>query len=328
MRYLNRNYLFLLGCYLTFFVLAAGCLDFSEQRKSSIHKPNLLKYDSVKTITKIDSILRYRFNRKITYASYPIKGIKTVHILDSLYGEDGRTLILTLNRLDSYNLRRGDSLVIPDTLANLISYCPFPFLIDKLKLIPKIVFVSRRIQAFACYENGILLRWGPTSTGRKSKPTPEGLFHTNWKSKKTISTINEEWVLPFYFNIVNNEGVAFHHFSLPGYPASHACIRLLENDAEWFFHWAEQWIVTKDGEKIRAYGTPVLIFGDYKYGTPPPWKRLTIDPDAQSISTTEIDSLLEKYLSVIKERYNDRELVLVSLKQEKAKRDSINLSMK
>lgn len=325
---LNRKCLPLFGIYLILIIFFVGCLDFSDQKKTDDQKPNLLHFDSVKTDAKIDSILNYKFNKKITYSSFPVKGVKTVHILDSLFGKDARTLILTLNRLDSHNLRRGDSLVIPDTIAQLISYSPYPFVIEKLKLIPKIIFVSRKIQAFACYENGVIIRWGPTSTGRKSKPTPEGLFHTNWKSRKTTSTINEEWVLPFYFNIVNNEGVAFHHFSMPGYPASHACIRLLENDAQWLYSWAEQWILTKDGEQIRAYGTPVIIFDNYKYGTPPPWKRLTIDPDAQNIEIAKIDSLLDKHLDSIKERYNEREIILLALKMEKAKRDSIKLSMK
>lgn len=308
------------------FHFISGCSKVEE--KEIVDKLPPLKFDSVMVEAKADTILKYKINRIITYTKYPVKGRKTIRELDSLYGSEGRNLILTLNRLDSYNLRRGDSLVVPDTIAPLLSFSPFPYIIDSLKEISKIIFVTRRLQAFACYENGVLIKWGPTSTGRRSKQTPFGLFHTNWKSKKTVSTIDEEWVLPFYFNIHNKEGVAFHHFSMPGYPASHACIRLLEKDAEWLYYWAEQWILTKDGVGVRAFGTPVIIFGDYKYGTPPPWKNVLSNPEECSVSVSEISELLKIHLETIKERLRIRQMVKLAIKEEKAARDSVKLAMK
>jgi hypothetical protein len=327
---LGKRYLILVSgiCYIEIFWYLTGCLGVSEKKKSDISYLKALKIDTIKIKTVTDSILKYKLNRPIKYTYFHVKGRLSVHELDSLYGTKNRTLILTLNRLDPYNLRAGDKLVVPDTFANILSYSPYPFVIKELKEIPKIIFVSRYIQAFACYENGNLVRWGPTCTGRKSKPTPEGLFSTNWKSRKTTSTINEKWILPFYFNIVNYEGVAFHHFAMPGYPVSHACIRLLENDAGWLYYWAEQWILNNDGETIRAYGTPVIIFGEYKYGSPPPWKELTDNSDALTISIDEIKDLLNMHLETIKERNLKRQLAIIEIKREKAEKDSLKLTMK
>jgi len=35
--------------------------------------------------------------------------------------------------------------------------------------------------------------------------------------------------------------VSFHKFDLPGYPASHGCVRLPEEDAKWIYDWADHW---------------------------------------------------------------------------------------
>jgi hypothetical protein len=327
---LGKRYLLpVLGiCYLIGLSYLTGCSGVTEKKKTSTDSLAVLKKNTIKINAVTDTILKYKLNRIVKYTSFQIKGKQSIHVLDSLYSTQNLSLILALNRLDSYSMRAGNSIVIPDTLANILSYSPYPFIIDELKEIPKIIFVSRHIQAFACYERGNLVRWGPTCTGRKSKPTPEGLFSTNWKSRQTTSTINEKWILPYYFNILNNDGVAFHHFAMPGYPVSHACIRLLEKDAEWIYYWAEQWILGSDLKTIRAYGTPVVIFDEYKYGKPQPWKALVDNPDTLTISMDEIKILLDKYLPTIKERNDNRQLVRLEIKREKAAKDSLKLSMK
>lgn len=263
-----------------------------------------------------DTVLRYKLPRLIHYSPFPVKGRAPMAKLDSIYGTDGAKLILALNRLDEADIRRADTLVVPDTLTNLLSYCPYPYVIEKAREIPKLLLISRRIQAFAAYENGVLVKWGPTSTGRKAKPTPEGLFSANWKSLKTTSTIDSSWILPYYFNFQNKEGVALHQFSMPGYPASHACVRLLENDARWLYYWAEQWILSSDG-KLEAYGTPIIVFDEYRFGKRKPWKNLLENPDAITVTDKDIQDLMDKYLPTILERSDKRKEVVEARKTEK-----------
>lgn len=260
-----------------------------------------------------DTVLRYRFDKPVHYSPYLVRGRSPLARLDSIYGPGGAKLILALNRLDEANIRRADTLVVPDTLANLLSYCPYPYVIEQLRSVPKLLLISRRIQAFAAYENGVLIKWGPTSTGRKAKPTPEGLFSANWKSLKTTSTIDSSWILPYYFNFQNREGVALHQFSMPGYPASHACVRLLENDARWLYYWAEQWILSEDG-KIEAYGTPIIVFDEYRFGKRRPWKNLLENPDAITVTDQEIQGLMDKYLPTIMERVEKRKETILARK--------------
>jgi hypothetical protein len=137
--------------------------------------------------------------------------------------------------------------------------------------VPKAIVVHQSSQTFGAYENGRLVRWGPVSTGRKETPTPEGSFNLTWKARSRRSTDNQAWLLEWYFNFVNARGVSFHQFDLPGYAASHACVRLLQRDAEWLYGWGEQWQLDKSGRTIVTPGTPVVVVGTFGHNQPGPW---------------------------------------------------------
>ena len=62
---------------------------------------------------------------------------------------------------------------------------------------------------------------------------------------------------------MNERGVSFHLFDLPGYPASHACVRLLLRDAQWLYGWGEQWKLDETKRKVTTPGTPVVVLGTY-----------------------------------------------------------------
>lgn len=307
-------------------VLFLGCSENKSQpvNESGIVARPAVNIDSLHYVTLRDSVIRLDLSRRIKYRPVVSRGARTLLRLEKKLGKGTPDVILALNRIDRSHLRYGDTLIVPDTLTAFVSYSPFPFVIDQLKDIPKIIFVSRKIQAFAAYHKGLLVRWGPTSTGKKSKQTPAGLFYMNWKAKKTISTIDPDWILPFYFNFENFEGAAFHVFDMPGYPASHACVRLLEPDAKWIYRWGEQWLIGKDGQTKEASGTPVVVFDDYPFGKRKPWKKILDSPQAGRISDARISELLGLYLPQIRQEVLNREKVLEQRAREKElKADSL-----
>ncbi|MFH1143409.1 MAG: L,D-transpeptidase [Candidatus Eisenbacteria bacterium] len=215
---------------------------------------------------------------------------------DSL-GLAGFRQVLKFNRIDQDHVRRDDFLIIPSglreagALPDSLFGSPFPRALAAAESLRKLVIVSIRVQAFAAYDHGWLIRWGPASTGRKATPTPAGLYHVNWKDEERASTINEEWLLKWCLNIDNLLGVSLHEYALPGWPASHSCVRLGHEDAQWLYDWAEQWKLSADGLAIVEPGTPVLVFGEYPWGRPP-WKRLNEDPEATTVSAGEIAAAL------------------------------------
>ena len=208
-------------------------------------------------------------------------------------------IAIAVNRTDKAFFAKMDSVIIPtDMSGDIAFYLPFPVEVPYLADVDKILFFSYPTQTFAAYENGILIYTGPTNMGRKKDQTPTGLFFTNWKAEETISTFDDEWKLLWNFNIENKKGVGFHQYDLPGYPASHSCLRLLEKDAKQLYEWADQWVLIDD-ENVKFKGTPVIVFGSYPFGSPKPWLQLVKNPKALTISVSEMEKVTTPFLSTI-----------------------------
>jgi len=253
-----------------------------------------------------DSLSNVPLLKPITYHLLKIDS-SSKSMLISLKGKDSMSIILALNRVDYKHLFRQDSIILPDTFfKDLMAYSPFPKKLKFLKEVKKLILFSYPIQAFAAYENGVLTRWGPNSMGKKSTPTPTGLFHTNWRSKRAISTIDPEWIMEWYFNLENKLGVSMHEYDLPGYPASHACIRLTQEDAFWFYNWAESWKLLSSTQ-IGAYGTPVIIYGEYSFGGKKPWLELAGNSNALKISADSLQKEINPFLHTIQKRQAERD---------------------
>ena len=215
-------------------------------------------------------------------------------------------IALAVNRTDKTKFAQMESVVIPGDLSgDIVFYLPFPLKVNYLKDVNKIIYFSYPAQIFATYEKGNLVYTGPTNMGRKKDPTPTGLFYTNWKAEQTTSTFNDEWDLKWNFNIENKLGVGWHQYTLPGYPASHSCLRLQEKDARYLYEWADQWeLAAKDSVKVK--GTPVIVFGSYDFDVPKPWKQLVAQPKIFNISESEIQKQTLPFLNSILVEQNNR----------------------
>lgn len=184
-------------------------------------------------------------------------------------------LLEKLNRRDRAHLSRLTEVVVPDVWTDAeLAYSPLPDYWPWAATRPKALVVHQPMQLFGAYESGRLVYWGPVSTGRAETPTPSGLFHLTWKAKSRRSSDNAEWILNWYFNFINSRGVSFHEFELPGRPVSHACVRLLQRDAQWLYGWGEQWRLSADQREVITPGTPVAILGSYDFRRPAPWVSL------------------------------------------------------
>lgn len=232
-------------------------------------------------------------------------------VFNDTYSKEEQYIILALNRLDTKNKWRADTLSIPDKFdESLMIYSPFPVQLDLLKEVKKMVFFSYPLQAYALYESGSLIKWGPTSMGKKTAQTKRGLMFANWKKELAISTVDSDWKLPYNFNIHNTLGIGWHQYDLPGYPASHSCLRLLREDAEFMYNWADQWVLNKGGATVKANGTPVIVFGDYGWGQKKPWKHLENDPKSNHISLEEMNEIIKPHLEKIMKEQQNREQVV------------------
>ncbi len=90
---------------------------------------------------------------------------------------------------------------------------------------PLVINVSIRSQRVTVYDRNGVLTEAPISTGRVGYPTPTGVFTVIEKDKVHFSNLYGNAPMPNMQRITQS-GVALHAGELPGYPASHGCIRL------------------------------------------------------------------------------------------------------
>jgi hypothetical protein len=88
-----------------------------------------------------------------------------------------------------------------------------------------VITVSLSSQTMHVFRDGVLWRSSPVSTGKKGKRTPTGVFAILQKKRYHRSNLYSNAPMPWMQRLTWG-GIAIHAGSLPGYPASHGCIRL------------------------------------------------------------------------------------------------------
>ena len=90
---------------------------------------------------------------------------------------------------------------------------------------PVIAVVSLRDQRVTVYDaQGWILK-APVSTGQKGRETPAGIFSVIQKEVEHYSNLYDDAFMP-HMHRITWSGIALHGGPLPGYAASHGCIRL------------------------------------------------------------------------------------------------------
>ena len=108
---------------------------------------------------------------------------------------------------------------------------------------PLQIVVSIADQRVTLYSNGTRIAQGPVSTGVPGRPTPTGVFSIIQKDRFHHSNLYSNAPMP-YMERITWSGVALHEGPLPGYPASHGCIRLSHEFA------ARLWVVARLGVRV------------------------------------------------------------------------------
>src|SRR5450631_3137199 len=90
---------------------------------------------------------------------------------------------------------------------------------------PVIAIVSLHNQRITVYDaNGWILR-APVSSGQNGRETPAGIFSVIQKEAEHYSNLYDDAFMPNMQRITWS-GIALHGGALPGYPASHGCVRM------------------------------------------------------------------------------------------------------
>jgi lipoprotein-anchoring transpeptidase ErfK/SrfK len=107
------------------------------------------------------------------------------------------------------------------------------------------IVVSLPLQRAYVFDGGELLWTAPVSTGKRGHETPVGTFPILQKKVHHRSSKYDDAPMP-YMQRLTWYGIALHAGRVPGYPASHGCIRLPKSYARKLY-------------ALTDYGTTVTI---------------------------------------------------------------------
>jgi hypothetical protein len=108
---------------------------------------------------------------------------------------------------------------------------------------PIMAIVSLRSQGVTVYDASGWIMRAPVSSGQTGRETPAGIFSVLEKEAEHYSNLYDDAFMP-HMHRITWSGIALHGGPLPGYPASHGCIRLPYDFASRLFD------VTKVGMRV------------------------------------------------------------------------------
>jgi len=198
--------------------------------------------------------------------------------------------VLRFNRIDRRHLTTGVSIKVPRDLDDIEEYSPLPDTYSPAEREEKFILVDLFDQFLGAYEYGERVFSFPIASGNRKNRTPSGDFRINafnrrhqsslYKIEKTTTPYPMHYALRFF---TNNQGVDFwlHGRDLPGFPASHGCIGLYDEemqqkyyrfarqiqlqDARTLYEWAigdsednSRFTRLKNGPRVRIIGESLL----------------------------------------------------------------------
>jgi lipoprotein-anchoring transpeptidase ErfK/SrfK len=126
---------------------------------------------------------------------------------------------------------------------------------------PLVIVVSLNSQTVTVYDDGKQIAKSPISSGMPGHPTPTGVFSILEKNRIHHSNLYGGAPMPF-MQRVTNSGVAMHAGELPGYAASHGCVRLPYSFARDLFGITDvgaRVIISEDDLTPAEFNSPHLI---------------------------------------------------------------------
>jgi lipoprotein-anchoring transpeptidase ErfK/SrfK len=126
---------------------------------------------------------------------------------------------------------------------------------------PLIIAISIQKQRLKVYDAAGFFAESPISSGMAGHPTPMGVFSVIQKQKLHHSNIYSGAPMP-YMQRITWSGIAIHAGVLPGYPASHGCIRMPMAFAMKMWNWTKMGarVVVTPGEMTPAdFSHPLLV---------------------------------------------------------------------
>ena len=129
---------------------------------------------------------------------------------------------------------------------------------------PVLIVIGLQEQRAVVYRNGVRIGSSPVSTGKAGHETPTGVFNILEKRREHYSNLYDNAPMPFMQRLTW-DGIALHAGHLPGYPASHGCVRLPYDFSEALFGITERGMTVVVAQQLES---PVATRTPFGSGAP------------------------------------------------------------
>jgi hypothetical protein len=182
---------------------------------------------------------------KIRYPSdsgieWECRRIKKGERIENLFG-DRWIDIVRFNRIDRRHAVPGVSIKVPKRLKDIENFSPMPHYYEPARDEAKFILIDLSEQFLGAYEYGRLVFSTPVASGEKGNETPVGDFRVtayNSRHRSSLYFIEKTNIpYPMHYGLrfhISKDGVAYwiHGRDVPGYPASHGCVGLYDEEMQ------------------------------------------------------------------------------------------------
>ena len=175
--------------------------------------------------------------------AWTCRKLKWTDTPDRLFGEHWPD-VLRFNRMDRRHFLGGVSIKVPKDLNQITHYSPMPPSYPEAAQDPKFILIDQSEMFLGAYESGRLVLSFPIAVGVENHRVPNGTFRIDAADRHHESNLYpvEEigrpypmhYGLRFFVDKSTDDWVSYwiHGRDVPGYPASHGCIGLYDEEMQ------------------------------------------------------------------------------------------------
>ena len=202
---------------------------FIQPADAAVKKANKKRYSPCEISHPSDARVEWECHR-----------LKRKETLESLFGESWQD-VARFNRIDRRHAWPGMTLKVPKRLDDIKDFTTLPATFPPAEEDEKFILIDLMEQFLGAYEYGRLVFSYPIASGDSKLKTPTGEFRVTAFSRNHKSSLYkiEKTSIPYPMHyalrfLISSKDVAFwiHGRDLPGYPASHGCVGLYDEEMQ------------------------------------------------------------------------------------------------
>ncbi|MDA8388980.1 MAG: L,D-transpeptidase [Nitrospiraceae bacterium] len=191
-------------------------------------------------------------------------GITRGRTLQGLFGSRWRD-VARFNRVDRRHIYPPVRIKVPVDLDDIRNFSPMPGTYAPAETYPKFILIDLPEQFLGAYEWGVLVFSAPVTTGEQSNETPSGRFRITAYDRRHFSSIYNiegtdvpypmDYALRFH---ISRGGISYwiHGRDVPGYPISHGCVGLYDEEMQKEFYGYPRVPVLEDARTLFYWVVP------------------------------------------------------------------------